>query len=369
MKKFLSIMLVLAMMFSAMSIVAGAESALVFTGHDRIVIGEKCTFSPDKFNITLKINSKKIAAFDGETDDFTYEITSVKEPGGIDYLVDPEAFLATFTAEDFAGSALEIDFNVGFLSEAVFGELEYTIVVSGFSAPIDLGDGIGGLLGDVGAGDVSANIPTDMTATGIIEGFPSIDTSSVTLLQGANKISYYDSEKFDAKGVKVSLALDNGKVGTLTYDEENAHAFSFVPSGSENLAVYDTEVAMLVFGTLIGYTPITVDHKWSSGYVNITTDKYTENKPGYHAIVCEGCGETHDAKPHVVNEEAWTYNNDESFVDNGTESNTCLDCGTVLIRDTFGTAGFNSAFADMHFIKVIFEYINVLLRFIGAAVE
>ncbi len=366
MKKLLSLVLVVVMMFSAVSIVANAEAALTYTGHSRIVVTDKCTFNSDNFNVSLEINGKKIAAFDGESDAFTYSITSIKTPDGIDYNTNPEEFLAHFTAEDFAGSALEIDFTVEFESEAVFGELEYTVVVSGFSAPIDLGDGLGSILGDAGD-SVSANIPTDLTDTGILEGFPSIDSSSVTLLSGAKKIGYYDSEKFDPDGVKISLSLDNGKSGTLTYAEDTAHAFSFVPTTAENLSVYDTEVAMLVFGTLIGYTPITVDHKWSSGYVNITTDKYTANKPGYHAIVCEGCGETHDAQPHVVDEEAWTYNNDETFVANGTESNTCLDCGTVLIRDTFSTAGFNTAFADMHFIKVIFEYINVLLRFIGAA--
>lgn len=366
MKKLLSIVLVVVMMFSVVSVVANAEdSALVFTGSSRITLSNKCTFNPDNFSVSLSIDEKKIAAFDGESDDFTYEITSIRTPDGIDYNTDPEAFFAHYTAEDFAGSALEIDFEVKFASEAVFGELEYTVVVKGFSAPIDLG-GIGGLLGGA-TDDVNANLPTDMTDSGIIEGFPSIDPSTVTLLSGASKISYTDAEAFNPNGVKISLALDNGKSGTLTYNEETAHAFTFVPTTGENLSVYDSEVAMLVYGTIIGYTPIIVEHKWSEGYVNITTDKFTYGKPGYHAIVCEGCGETHDAQPHTYDDEAWIYNNDETFVANGTESNTCLDCGTVLIRDTFGTAGFNTTFADMHFIKVIFEYINVLLRFIGAA--
>ncbi len=367
MKKLLSIVLVVVMMLSAMSVVANAEEpGLVVTGSSRINITNKCTFNPDNFNVSLSINEKKIAAFDGESDDFEYEILSIRTPDGIDYNTDPEAFFAHYTAEDFAGSALEIDFEVRFASEAVFGELEYTVVVKGFSAPIDLG-GIGSLIGGGDTGDINANLPTDMTDSGVIADFPAIEPSTITLLSGADKISYTDAEKFNPDGVKISLALNTGKSGTLTYNEETAHAFSFVPSTGENLSIYDTEVAMLVYGTVIGYTPIVVEHKWSEGYVNITTDKFTYNKPGYHAIVCEGCGETHDAHPHTYDDEAWTYNNDETFVANGTESNVCLDCGTVLIRDTFGTAGFNTTFADMHFIKVIFEYINVLLRFIGAA--
>ena len=365
MKKLLSLVLVVVMMFSVVSIVANAEAALTYNGHSRIVVTKDCTFNPDNFSVALTLNSDKVAAFDGESDAFTYEITAIKTPDAIDYNTNPEEFFAHFTAEDFAGSALEIDFKVEFESVAVFGELEYTVVVTGFSAPLDLG-GIGSLIGGTGA-DVSANLPTDLTDTGIIEGFPAIDPSSVILLSGADKIAYTDAESFNPDGVKIALSLDNGNSGTLTYNEETAHAFDFVPTTAENLSVYDTEVAMLVYGTVIGYTPILVEHKWSDGYVNITTDKYTATNPGYHAIVCEGCGETHDAQYHIVDDEAWTYNNDETFVANGTESNTCLDCGTVLIRDTFGTAGFNTAFADMHFIKVIFEYINVLLRFIGAA--
>ena len=368
MKKVLSLVLVIVMMFSAVSVMANAEEvALTFTGHSSVTIHDDCTFNPDNFAVSLAINQNKVAAFDGASDDFTYEILSIKNPDGIDYNKDPEAFFATYTAEDFLGSSVEVDFEVNFASEEVFGELEYAVVVKGFSAPLDLGgDSLGGLLGGA-TEDISANLPTDMTDIGVIEGFPTIDTSSIVLLNGASKIDYTDAEAFNPYGVKVAFSLDNGKSGTLTCTEETLHAFTFIPSATEKLSVYDSEVAMLLYGTLIGYTPIVVEHQWSKGYVNITTDKYSENKPGYHAIVCEGCGETHDAQPHTVDEEAWTYNNDETFVANGTESTVCLDCGTVLIRDTFGTAGFNTTFADMHFIKVIFEYINVLLRFIGAA--
>lgn len=368
MKKVLSLVLVIVMMFSAVSVMANAEEpALTFTGHSSVTIHDNCTFNPDNFSVSLAIDESKIAAFDGESDDFTYEILSIKSPDGIDYNEDPEAFFATYTAEEFLGSSVEVDFEVKFASDAVFGELEYTVIVKGFSAPIDLGgDALGGLLGGA-TDDLGANLPTDITDTGIVEEFPSIDSSTIVLLNGANKINYTDAEAFNPYGVKIAFSLDNGKSGTLTCTEETSHAFSFIPSAAENLSVYDTEVAMLFYGNLVGYTPIIVEHQWSKGYVNITTDKYSENKPGYHAIVCEGCGETHDAQPHSVNEETWTYNNDETFVANGTESNVCLDCGTVLIRDTFGTAGFNTTFADMHFIKVIFEYINVLLRFIGAA--
>lgn len=364
MKKLLSLVLVVVFISSMLCINVNADDSLVYKGSARIVIEETNTFDPENFNIVLSVNQNSIGAFDGQNNDVKCNIDSIKSEY-IDYATDPDAFNAVFTAEDFVGAPIDVDFSFEFLSEGVFGELEYTITISGFSAPIDTGD-LGGLLGD-SAGDIALNIPTDIVHTGTIESFPTVDFSTINVLSIPQKTVYYDSEKFDATGTKLEFSLTNGKTGVFTYNEENAHLFTFVPTNSEQLSVHDTEVATILCGGIICYTPITVKHKWSDGYVNITTDKYAENKPGYHAIVCEGCGETHDAQPHTPKNEEWTYNNDQTFVANGTESNVCVDCGTVLIRDTFGTADFNTAFADMHFIKVIFEYINVLLRFIGAA--
>ena len=62
MKKLLSIVLVVVMMFSAVSIIANAEAALTFTGHSRIVISDKCTFNPDNFEVTLKLDENKVAS-------------------------------------------------------------------------------------------------------------------------------------------------------------------------------------------------------------------------------------------------------------------------------------------------------------------
>ena len=365
MKKIVSILLSVVLLLSVFSICVNADSAaLTYTSSANIIVNSNCSLDPENFNIDLTIDHDKIGALDGNSTDFTFSINSITTPTGIDYLKDPEKFLELFTAEDFAGSAIDINFTVEFLSDAIFGDLEYTVVVSGFSAPLDTGS-LGGMLG--GSVDLGVKLPTDLTSTGTIDGIPKIDTSKVTIIGLPQKSDYYDYEKFDPNGIKLGLVLDNGKTGTYTYSEETANMFSFVPSTSGKLTVYDTEVAAFIAGIYVMSTPITVSHKWSDGYVNITTDKYTDNKPGYHAMVCEGCGDTHDAQPHKPQSEDWTYNNDQTFVANGTESNICADCGTVLTRDTFGTADFNTTFADMHFIKVIFEYINVLLRFIGTA--
>lgn len=362
MKKIISMVLVVVMIFSITGICAAAGSSTSYTATTGVVIEKTYTFNPDNFNVSLSVNPNKIGAFDGESLDFTYTIDSVRV-GGVEYdEANPEEFFAIFSAEDFEGVTITIDLTVEFVSEAVFGDLEYTVVISGFSTPLDTGD-LGSILGD--SADLSANLPTDLEKTGTIEGFPKPDLSTLTVLGRPSKVEYFDTEKFDATGTVFSFALDNGKSGILTYNADTAHMFKFAPSASEQLSVYDTEVATIFNGAAVNYTPIVVKHKYSDSYVNITTGKYTSGNPGYHAIVCEGCGDTYDAQPH--NAGGWIYNNDQTFMTNGTESSVCNDCGTVLIRDALGTADFNTAFADMHFIKVIFEYINVLLRFIGAA--
>ena len=374
MKKILSIVLSIVMLASVVCVGANAESGDTYKGYATIAIDKTNTLEPEDFEVTLAVDNSKIAALDGQSSDFTYTIDSIRTANGVSYDTEPEKFFAVFAEEDFAGLSLNIEFTVTFESDAVFGELGYIITIKGFSAPLDLGldmGGLGGLLGGSGDTniDLGANIPTDIVYTNVIPGLPTIDASKVTVLNIPERTDYYDTEKYDATGTELELTLSNGRIGKFAYNEENAHLFSFSPSANEQLSCYDTEVVTMIAGIYVMSTPINVTCKLSDGPVNITTYKYTESNPGYHAIVCEGCGETHDAQFHTPKYEEWTYNNDQTFVANGTESNVCADCGTVLTRDTFGTADFNTVFADMHFFKVIFEYINVLLRFIGAATE
>lgn len=370
MKKVFSIVLVIALVFAVFAIPVQAET-LTYTDSKIITIKKDSTINIENFQVALDVKENKILCFDGDTVDYTYTIDSARilspeTATYIEFSEDPEAFGAVFETEAFktTGADLYVDYTLQFQSNKVFGELSYDIVVTGFSSPLDTGLDLGGLLGDSSAGLAVAQ---DVIVSGSFSDFPSIDFSKTQLLSAPVKTSYFDSERFDATGTKFELTLTNGIKGILSYTEDTASFFTFSPSAKENLTCYDTEVTTLLLGHPVNYTPVVVNHQWSTGPVNITTSKYTANKPGYHAIVCEGCGETHDAKPHVPQNEEWTYNNDQTFVANGTESNVCVDCGTVLIRDTFGTADFNTAFADMHFIKVIFEYINILLRFIGAA--
>lgn len=390
-KKILSVLLAIVMVASVMSISVFAEDALIYTDAASYSVNAKASLDRESFSATLNIDYSKISALDGASPDVTGHITSVVATytavdGTVhtaDYVAAPEDFFAIFdtvkadiatinehnsTAEDADKLPHASPIDLAVTSEIqvsdpkAFGALEYTIDIVGFSEALEVG------LGPVDDILSSVTFPVQISFPGTVEEFPSV--SSSTVISKPNKIEYTDAEKFDPTGLVLDLSLSNGESGIFTYSEETAHMFYCTPTSSEKLTCYDSEVAIDFNGLQICKIPISVEHQWSADYVSITTDKYYENKPGYHAIVCEGCGETHDAQPHVVaDEEAWTANGDQGFLSNGTESNVCADCGTTLIRDAHGSADYNEALADYHFIRVILDYINMLLNIINGTMK
>lgn len=379
-RKLLSALLVAVMIFSIFAINVSADAPLSFTVTETAAVSAKGSLMKELFNIEVSIDESKFCALDGYTDDYTITINSAKVKDPVtaeyyDYYTDPDKFFGIFTVEEFAGALVEVEFTIEFLSNHVFGELNYTIDISGFMEPYSIG------FGPVDDALSNVALPVEVKKTGNIWQFPAID--NITINSVPEKSNYYDTEKFDLEGTqvyvetKVATSYDSrtdtyiyeaGKAGTVTYSEANSNMFTCNPSKDEKLSVLSTEVVTFFAGQYLSRIPVNVDHKVSDGYVCITTDYYTENKPGYHAKVCEGCGEPHDAQPHEVNPDAWVSNNDATFMNNGTESTNCLVCNAVLTRNTFGTAGFNETFADYHFILVIFQYINVILRIINGAV-
>ncbi len=405
-KKILSVLLAIVMIASVMSISVFAEDVSVYTDSATYYISPKASLNRETFSAALNINHSKISALDGATVDITGNIVSVvathtSYDGSIhtaDYVKDADAFFALFDkvaadvayvknfnankSEDEAALAdisyveLVVETEVHIGDPKAFGILEYTIDVVGFSEPYTVGLGpVDDLLENVA-------IPVNISFPGTIEDFPTIESKTIT--GRPVKTDYTDAEKFDPTGLAFDITLSNGETGTFTYTdkdiidevtgvtkiEKNSHMFICTPTNQENLTTYDSQVAINFLGEQVCKVPITVEHQFSTHYVSITTDKYFENKPGYHAIVCEGCGETHDAQPHwVEDEEAWTSNNDQGFLSNGTESNICADCGTVLIRDAHGSADYNESLADYHFIRVILDYINMLLSIINGTMR
>lgn len=401
MKKLLSVLLVAVMLFSSIGLIsvvaAEPTPALSYTVIGSYALDEKTDAQKELFNVDVVIDSSKIAALDGESKAFTYEIDSIVA-NGIDYLTDPDAFFAAFEAEDFAGTVLEVTFTINFESDKVFGTLDYEVNVTGFMAPLAIG------LGPVDDALSNVALPIAVSFSDNIWQFPAVD--EIDILSRPTKQDYLDTEKIDFEGttigVKTKVATsyvevpgesgalervytyEEGYSGLIEYGPQTANMFSANPTKDEKLNVNVTEVIAYFDGIELAKLPVKVEHAWSNGYSSITTDKYTEGKPGYHAIVCDGCGEAHDAQPHTPspvldengnpvldedgNEVCWTFNNDQSFLNNGTESSICADCGAVLTRDTFNTADYNTDLANYHFIRVILDYINALLRIINGSI-
>lgn len=402
-KKVLSIFLVAVMLFSLTSVCASAEAIenpeysitkkVSVTVMDSYVLTDS-SISP--FSVEVNLDDKNIAALDGATTEHTLTINEIssKRAGQTAVIydeADPEPFLDIFRfgeGETRQSIAIDITFTIDFLHAEVFGDLGYEIVIDGFSTPPSLGIDLGNAVA----------VPTSITYENEILEFPKV-SGKPQILAASTKQFYLDSEKPVIEGTQLSLETvvykydDSGKnivsttpnsSGTVTYSNENAHMFTTIPAKDENLTVDTKQIVTYFAGIKLSSLPVTVSHDWSSGPVNITTDKYSANKPGYHATVCNGCGEATNAqehRPEVVRDDAgnpvldengeeiqdWKSNNDATFTGNGTASVPCQDCGATLTKDVLGSAQFNTAFANYHFLLVIFEYINLILRIIGAA--
>ena len=401
MKKLLSVLLVAVMLFSSIGLIsvvaAEPTPALSYTVTGTYALSGKADAQKELFNVDVVIDSSKIAALDGESKAYTCTVDSVVA-NGIDYMTDEEAFFAAFDSEDYAGTNVEVTLTIDFESDKVFGTLDYTVNVMGFMEPMAIG------LGPVDDALSNVALPISVSISDNVWQFPAVD--EIDILARPTKQDYLDTEKIDFEGttigVKTKVATsyeevpdstgalhrvytyEEGYSGLIEYGPQTANMFSSNPSKDENLNVNVKEVIAYFDGIELVKLPVTVSHAWSKGYSSITTDKYTEGKPGYHAIVCDGCGEAHDAQPHnpspvldengnpILDEEGnvvcWTYNNDQSFLNNGTESSICADCGAVLTRDTFNTADYNTDLANYHFIRVILDYINAILRIINGSI-
>jgi hypothetical protein len=98
MKKILSIVISAVMLFSALSICVVAAPTTTYTGSVDIPVDATYTFDPEDYNITLELKDTQSGAFDGESDNFTYTLDSIRA-GAVYYdESNPEEFFNVFTA-------------------------------------------------------------------------------------------------------------------------------------------------------------------------------------------------------------------------------------------------------------------------------
>lgn len=381
-KKILSIVLVAVMLFSFTSVCASAEETepapeLSYTLTHKLSIDQKQILSVDGalssgFNVTIDVIDKEIVALDGAKVEPKVTITEIRaqRQGDMPWVVydaeNPEEFYKVFELiaekEDEKPTKpslpMEIDFRIDFTDKEIFGKLDYQLTINGFSQPPSLG---------IDLGD-SLPVPTPIVAQENIPEFPSIQSHSV--VTASKKMEYLDSEMIELDGIQLSITTTAGETGTVTYAPANQHLFTTVPAKDKKLTVDIKEISTYFFGDInVSTVPVRVEHDMSKHPVNITTDKYTDNKPGYHASICNGCGKRSEPQPHRISDDpnAWVSNNDATFTSNGTASQPCLDCGATLTKDVLGSAQYNVTLSNYHFLLVIFDYINLVLKFIDAA--
>ena len=400
-KKIISILLVAVMLFSFTSVAVSAEDPApeepnapeyVISQNIKIAISGKDKFTGGTgalvpFNVSIDVIDKDVVPMDGATAENTYTITEIKwkDSNGVETIYneeDKEAFFKLFEpytemkddeeVTKYPEGAFDISFDIEFTHKEVFGELSYQAIIDGFSSPPDIGIDIGG-----------TEIPTSKTSTVTkVESFPTIKSHGN--IKTSDEMYYLDSEFIDLDGTSIDIVTTADISGTVSFSNATKHAFVTYPDFDKPLTADTKEIAIFFKGIRLSTIPVKVNHDWGTGPVSITTDKYTDTKPGYHATVCNGCGQATNALPHrprievdengnpVLDEDgnqkiAWVSNNDASFVGNGTASVDCIDCGATLTKDVIGSAQFNTAFANYHFLLVIFEYINLILRIITTA--
>lgn len=398
-KKIISILLVAVMLFSFTSVAVSAEEPVpeekvpeyVIPLKTNISISDKDKFTGGTgalvpFKVSVDVIDKGVVPMDGATAENSYTIKEIKWTAGdgtqtVYNEEEKEAFfelLAPYTVEvdgeevtKYPEGAFDISFDIEFSDKEVFGELSYQVIIDGFSSPPDIGIDLGG-----------AEIPTSKTSSVTkVDSFPTI--KSYSNIHASDRMHYVDSEYIDLNGTSIDIVTTADISGTVSFGNASKHGFVTYPDFDKPLTVDTKEIAVFFMGIRLRTIPVVVEHDWANGLVSITTDKYTANKPGYHAVVCNGCGAAKDPLPHrpklavdengnpILDEdgnqvEAWESNNDATFTGNGTASVECIDCGATLTKDVMGSAQFNTVFANYHFLLVIFEYINLLLRIIGA---
>ncbi len=379
-KKILAFLLTTILLIGCVAVPVNAadpSTGLTFTEEINISIPETYVFTEGaltSFGITAELNDKDVVPFDGATAESSITITEIKSRRSTtSYVVydaeNPEPFLELFKYGDENGDgtidkndresmAIIVTVQIDYKYAEVFGDLSFTVFTTGFSAPPDLG-AIGGLLGE------SVAVPTTIETSKEVAAFPSL--ASLSIANASTKMFYKDSEKPELDGVVLNVTTSAGETGTVTYAPANAHKFTTIPDKNTKLTVDDKEIVTYFYGLKLATLPISVEHDWSTYPVCITTDKWTQGNPGYHAIVCNGCNETHTAEPHVIDENAWVSNDDSTFVKNGTASQPCQVCGATVTKDVLGSADYNESFANYHFLRVIFDYINLIFKIIGGS--
>ena len=182
-----------------------------------------------------------------------------------------------------------------------------------------------------------------------------------TLSQGPSKTEYYDYERFDPKGIAVTVTDANGMIVETIYYSEDSR-FSFSVDLARPLTADTTAVDVYIDSALVASVPVTVNHKY---------EENTSLGSTKHGTKCAGCGDVipNTMDEHSYDDTAWTPNEESSFLRDNTESNFCLVCNHEIKREIDGSAGYDIEFAEYQFLRDLIVYIDLLLDLIFGAIK
>lgn len=190
-------------------------------------------------------------------------------------------------------------------------------------------------------------------------------TYAFELTSAPYKKEYYDYEKFEPDGIKVTIKDSNGAIVEQVSYTTNTERFSFSTSPSAILSVDIKEIGVTLDGQFVANVPVTVNHRLEENSSLGST---------MHGTKCFGCGYVvpDSMEEHIwkyYDDEEWERNDDSTFTRDETESNFCVDCNHEIKRDIDGTAGYDVEFFEYQFLRDLMSYIEILLDLIYGSIK
>ncbi len=352
MKKTLSVILCVLMVLSVFSVaVFAAPADLTVTGETYFYLPKGYSIEKSQFSASLVVDSGRIVDLANVLSPDDCIVSAVANPvfEGNDYSYNPDAFIdavnsaepASFSLTDITsfiegtkGVKVPVNFTITVAAESVAGYADYTLVVTGLHK-----------------GDSTDYQNTVTKDTAVIEEIVSATVTGAELA----KTDYKEDEQIAISDATASVEAAGGLTGTVNYSQ-NPGFFFVTTADGKKFTTETTAVDVCVKGandcTPFTIDCITVDHAWGDSFVSISN--------GSHAIVCKECGAVKPGTTCDHNFGEGIYNNDQTFVKDGTETCICEDCGAALTRGVEGTAGYVTRFANYKFLYIIFDYISLL---------
>lgn len=353
MKKSLSVILAVIMVFSVFAVAVSAESSYTVNGSAYIKLPYGYKLDKDNFSVSFDISNDRLLNASGDYGVTFASFDASVVDGSYSYNSNPDSFFEDVNAE------AEIEIGLNILSDVAAMSMKYLCVDYEFT--VSEGD-----KPVVGYADYKVTVNgfykgelTEETSFSSISGTGSKDIvpfEKTTVTSAEVKTSYKDNEAPEIISATAEIEA-NGDTYTATYAENPALFEVINVAGNVTIDTEELEIAVPCDNATSFKVPVTVDHAWASECSSISKSS--------HAIVCEGCGEVDSTTVCEHNFDNYVSNDNATFVKDGTKTGTCTECGATETINDEGTAGYVTKFAEYEFLYVIFDYISLIFEVIA----